>query len=191
MKASKYSLHDQDGNRKFLYKTEIDLLIEVAEAGRKFKLRNSSLVLTAFRHAFRVSELCNLQWRDISFSEKKMFVRRSKDGVSNYQAIEGEECDRLRQLKDIARSEYVFSSERGGKLARGAVSKLLERLGAAAKLDLQVHPHMLRHACGYYMASQGLPLYVIQNQLGHKCPSNTLIYVNAAGLPPATIDWNL
>ena len=144
-----------------------------------------------FRHAFRVSELCDLQWKHISFNEKKMFVKRSKNGISKHQAIEGEEYTRLKDLKAASSSEYVFSSERGGKLDRGAISKLLERLGKIAGIEMKVHPHMLRHGCGYFMAVQGLPLYTIQSHLGHRDASNTLIYVNTVGLPPATIDWNL
>jgi hypothetical protein len=50
---------------------------------------------------------------------------------------------------------YVFVTERKGPLTDSSVRKLVARVGQVAKLGFPVHPHMLRHACGYKLANEG------------------------------------
>jgi type 1 fimbriae regulatory protein FimE len=59
---------------------------------------------------------------------------------------------------------YVFVSERGG------------RLGKAAKMAFAVHPHMLRHACGFKLANDGHDTRALQHYLGHKNIQHTVRY---------------
>jgi site-specific recombinase XerD len=42
-------------------------------------------------------------------------------------------------------------------------------------LRFKVHPHMLRHACGFFLAEQGTDTRLIQDYLGHKDIKNTVI----------------
>jgi integrase len=51
---------------------------------------------------------------------------------------------------------FIFVTERGGPLTRSTVNKLVERAGRNAEIEFPVHPHMLRHACGYYLANKGV-----------------------------------
>jgi hypothetical protein len=53
-------------------------------------------------------------------------------------------------------------------MAREAFQRLVERAGRAAGLDSAVHPHMLRHACGYRLANEGKDAFAIQGWLGHQ-----------------------
>ena len=58
--------------------------------------------------------------------------------------------------------------------------KLIGRLGAAAKMPFPIHPHMLRHACGYKLANQGVDTRSLQHYLGHKNIQHTVRYTELA-----------
>jgi site-specific recombinase XerD len=54
------------------------------------------------------------------------------------------------------------------------------RTGKVAGLLFVPHPHQLRHACGYYLASQGHDTRAIQDYLGHKNIQHTVRYTAMA-----------
>src|SRR5437588_9061660 len=64
----------------------------------------------------------------------------------------------------------------GGPVTRAWFLKLLNRLGIVAKLPFQVHPHMLRHACGFKLANDGVDTRALQHYLGHKNIQHTVRY---------------
>jgi integrase len=120
------------------------------------------MILIAFRHGLRVSELCGLQWSSIEFKTGTMHVRRAKGGQEATHPLLGDELRTLRELKRNAASPFVFASERGGPFTTSGFAKLLERAGNEAKVAFKVHPHMLRHACGYALANKGLDTRTLQ-----------------------------
>jgi type 1 fimbriae regulatory protein FimB len=61
-------------------------------------------------------------------------------------------------------------------VARSTVNLLLRKYSAAASLPLLVHPHMLRHACGFALADQGADTRLIQDYLGHRNIQHTVKY---------------
>jgi site-specific recombinase XerD len=81
----------------------------------------------------------------------------------------------LRELKRFATSAFVFTSERGAPFATAGFAKMVARVGEAAKLK-SVHPHMLRHACGYALANRGHDTRALQAYLGHKNIQHTVRY---------------
>jgi site-specific recombinase XerD len=70
----------------------------------------------------------------------------------------------------------VFTSERGSPFTAGGFAKMVERLGVVAKLGIKVHPHMLRHACGFALANAGHDTRSLQAYLGHKNIQHTVRY---------------
>ena len=69
----------------------------------------------------------------------------------------------LRRLKrDYPNGPFMFVTQRGGPLTRSTVNKLVTRAGNEAELPFPAHPHMLRQACGYYMANKGIDTLTIQ-----------------------------
>jgi type 1 fimbriae regulatory protein FimB/type 1 fimbriae regulatory protein FimE len=70
----------------------------------------------------------------------------------------------------------VFTSERGAPFTRAGFSRLVERAGEAAELGFKVHPHMLRHACGFALANKGHDTRALQAYLGHKNIQHTVRY---------------
>ena len=75
----------------------------------------------------------------------------------------------LRKLRrDYPTDTYVFVSERGGPISPIGFYRLVQRLGEAAKMPFPIHPHMLRHACGFKLANDGHDTRALQHYLGHK-----------------------
>ena len=77
---------------------------------------------------------------------------------------------------------WLFPGTKGQRLSRQCVYRLLRRYGEKAGLLVRVHPHMLRHACGYELAEQGMDTRLIQDYLGHRNIRHTVHYTagNAA-----------
>lgn len=163
-------------SREYLTIDEVNQLIEVAECGRKFRLRNSLIVLMLFRHGLRISELCDLKWDAILWKEKKININRSKNGLNGVHPLRHDEYEKLLDLRHdstIKTSNYIFTGERGEQLKEQAITRLVKRLGEKSILGFPVHPHQLRHACGYHLANQGMTTRDIQMYLGHKNIQNT------------------
>jgi hypothetical protein len=100
--------------------------------------------------------VCDLQWHEIELSEARLHVRRIKNGTPSVHPIRGDEMRALRKLRrENAAEAYVFVSERGGPSSPIGFHRLIQRLGEAAKMPFPIHPHMLRHACGYKLANDG------------------------------------
>jgi type 1 fimbriae regulatory protein FimB/type 1 fimbriae regulatory protein FimE len=164
--------------REYLTPKEIERLIAAAKRrGRRHGLRDATMILVAYRHGLRVSELCGLTWDQIDFAHGLLHVRRLKNGMPSVQEIGGEE---LRALRGLKRGEdggrFVFMSERGAPMTAAGFRKLLARLAASAKFAFAVHPHMLRHATGYKLANDGRDTRALQHYLGHKNIMHTVRY---------------
>jgi integrase len=134
----------------------------------------------AFRHGLRASELCELQWSDVEFESGNLHLRRAKGGTNNTHPLLGDELRALRVLKREAKSPFVFVSERGAPFSTSGWGKLIERVGVAAKMPFPVHPHMLRHACGFVLANKGTDTRTLQAYLGHRSIQSTVRYTELA-----------
>jgi site-specific recombinase XerD len=102
----------------------------------------------------------------------------SKASIANMLASEGDEIRALRRLQRETphKSPYVFVSERGSPMTRLGFHHLVQRLGKAAGMTFNAHPHMLRHACGFKLANDGHDTRSLQHYMGHASISNTVIY---------------
>jgi type 1 fimbriae regulatory protein FimB len=172
------------GGKDFLTESEMKLFLDAARHGRH-GVRDHAMMLMAFRHGLRVSELIDLRLKDIDLESARLYVRRRKGSLSTHQPIEGDELRalrawlRLRELRADARSPYLFLSERG-PMTRQAFNYLVARTAARAKLRFHVHPHMLRHSTGYYLANRNHDTRLIQDYLGHKNIAHTVRYTRTA-----------
>jgi integrase len=163
--------------REYLTDAEVERLTEAAKANR-YGHRDATMVLLAYRHGLRASELVDLRWDQIDFDNATLAVRRAKKGTPSTHPIRG---DALRALRRLAReqdpkSPFVFTSERGAPFATAGFARMVERAGAAAGFEFKAHPHMLRHACGFALANQGHDTRSLQAYLGHKNIQHTVRY---------------
>jgi hypothetical protein len=135
------------------------------------------LILIAYRHALRVSELCSLRWDAVDLQQGLLSVRRVKNGTPSTHPIRGVELRALRRLqREYPDCPYVFNGERKGPLTTSSARKIVARAGVEAGLEFPVHPHMLRHAAGFYLANSGIDTRAIQHYLGHRNITHTVRY---------------
>ena len=162
--------------REHLTADEVERLIEAAMANRQGH-RDALMMLLAFRHGLRASEVCDLRWEQIDFATATLHVRRIKHGTPATHPLTGRELRALRHhQREAVKSAFVFVSERGAPLSATGFSRMVERAGLAAKLGIKVHAHMLRHACGYALANAGHDTRSLQAYLGHRNIQNTTRY---------------
>jgi type 1 fimbriae regulatory protein FimB/type 1 fimbriae regulatory protein FimE len=125
----------------------------------------------------RVTELVSLHWDQIDLQLGLIHINRLKNGDPSVHPLGEAEVQALSRLqREYPMLRYVFCSERKGALSPDAVRKILARAGKAAQLPFTVHPHMLRHACGYKLAQDGQDTRAIQHYLGHKNIQHTVRY---------------
>lgn len=166
-------------SREFLTRDEVLAVADAAKRNGRNGGRDRLVVLTLYRHGFRVAELVRLTWDDVSFGRScTMNVRRVKNGVPSTHPLSGDEVRELRQLRrdQDPPSRFVFSSERGGPMSERTVHRIVADAGEAASITFPVHPHMLRHAKGYQLANRGVDTRAIQAFLGHRRIESTTIY---------------
>ncbi|MEQ1695747.1 MAG: tyrosine-type recombinase/integrase [Hyphomicrobiaceae bacterium] len=166
--------------KDFLSEGEVEELRKAARSGRHGE-RDDVLILLMYRHGFRVSEAIRLRQDELNLKEARIEVRRLKRGLDVQHPVAGDE---LRAIKSYLRSRadrlpWLFLSERGSPLTRQAVNYILRVAGEQAGLG-RVHPHMLRHGCGYYLANGGYDTRLIQDYLGHRDPRHTARYTRTA-----------
>ena len=165
-------------SREHLTEREVELLMETAKGRGRYGHRDATLILLAYRHGLRVSELVALRWDQVDLTGGMLHVNRVKRGTASVHPLRGPELRALRKLEreGPTHGAYVFASERGGPLSAAGFRKLLARTGEEAGLGFPVHPHMLRHGCGYKLANDGHDTRAIQHYLGHKNIQHTVRY---------------
>ena len=164
-------------SREYLTIAEVTALAEAAKRNRQGQ-RDSTMILIAFRHGLRATELVGLKWDQVSFNDATLHVRRAKQGQASVHPLSGVELRALRALKRSSpASPFLFVSERAAPLSTAGFARMQERCADAAGLaGLRVHPHMLRHACGFALANAGHDTRAIQSYLGHRNIQHTVRY---------------
>jgi site-specific recombinase XerD len=162
--------------REHLTPNEVEQLIEAVKDNRN-RHRDATIILIAYRHGLRASELSDLRWDQIDFSTAVIHIRRVKRGTPATHPLTGMELRALRKLqRESEKSPFVFVSERGTPFTTAGFARLLERAAEKAGLEIKVHPHMLRHACGFKLANDGTDTRSLQAYLGHQNIQHTVRY---------------
>ena len=174
-----------DGHERkkdFLSPEEVDSLIDATKRGRHGR-RDALLCLLMYRHGLRVSEALRLKLADVDLRRSRLWVKRLKGGLSTEHPIAGDELRTIKSyLKErSSRLPWLFLSERDAPLTRQGVHYLFQTAGKRARIN-GMHPHMLRHSCGFYLANAGYDLRLIQDYLGHRDPKHTARYTRVAAV---------
>jgi type 1 fimbriae regulatory protein FimB len=173
--------HAEVRSREHLTPPEVDKLRKAARSIGRHGDRNATMILLAYRHGLRVSELITLRWDQLDLDQGLFHVRRVKNGLPSTHPLTGSEIRALRKLKRLAGdSVYVFLSERKGPLTDSSVRKMIAQAGEIAELGFPVHPHQVRHGCGYKLANDKQDTRAIQLFLGHRNIQHTVKYTELA-----------
>lgn len=162
---------------KFLTLEEVERLFKAARKYSRYPDRDVAILRLMFGHGLRVSELCNLERKSIIGDCEEICIHRLKADAADVQALSPLEAKALRKYlrPRVDTRRFLFITERGSQFSRQGVHRMVKAIGKKAGLG-SVHPHRLRHACGYHLVNQGEPMRFIQSYMGHKTEAMTLLY---------------
>ncbi len=167
---------------------EIRQLLAAASNRSSSGIRLRAMIGIMYGAGLRLAETLDLFPRDIDTQASTVRVREGKGRKSRTVGFDRGEAgahvdrwlDRRKTLGLTARHP-VFAQYEAGRAGRPIdpryVRAALVRLGDRASLTKRIHPHGLRHSLAFAMAQQGIPMHVIQAQLGHASLAITDRYV--------------
>jgi len=167
--------------RKYLTHLEIEKLVAATAVGKN-AVRDKCMLLMCFIHGLRVSELTKLRVNDIELATNIIHISRLKNGFSVHHPLQIREVKAIKDWLKVRSqyldpdTEWLFLSRHGGQISRQQIYRLIRNYGKQAGINVNVHPHMLRHACGFALADKGCDTRLIQDYLGHRNIQNTVIY---------------
>lgn len=167
--------------REYLTPREVEHLADLARKKGRQGHRDATMILVAYRHGLRVSELCALRWDQADLTQGLLHVRRRKNGHASVQPLQGVTIRALRKLQRLqadknTSSPYMFTTSAGAPITEAGFRKMFSRRGQQSEITFPVHPHMLRHATGFKLANDGQDTRAIQLYLGHKNIRHTTVY---------------
>jgi type 1 fimbriae regulatory protein FimB/type 1 fimbriae regulatory protein FimE len=167
--------------RGYLTEAEIERLMVTARKEGRYGQRDATAILLCYRLGLRVSELCALTWRHVNLDASMIYIVRRKGGKQSELPLTGTMLRALRQLRrEWPDGTHLFQTERGGPMSPAGFAKMLTRVGPKAGIEA-VHPHMLRHSCGYKLANDNVATRTIQGYLGHRSIQSTQRYTELSG----------
>ncbi len=179
----------QKNHRQFsLIHLEPNEVLAVLKAARTKGTREWAMIVVAYKHGMRASEVCNLRLDDIDMKNGSIVVERLKGSLRTTQAVtehRGEPLlNELKALREWLRqrpddgSDYLFISQKGGRLDRSQFFRLFRDIACQAGLPPEKqHPHALKHSIASHLVSANVNLALVKQQLGHKSINSTLRYV--------------
>ena len=175
---------------QFLEPAEVLSVLRTAKAKG---LREWAMIVVAYKHGMRASEVCNLRVDDLDLKNGSIVVERLKGSLRTTQAVtehRGEPLlnehralrEWLRQRRDDG-SDYLFTSQKGGRLDRSQFFRLFRAIACEAGLSAEKqHPHTLKHSLASHLVAANVNLALVKQQLGHKAIGSTMRYVNITDL---------
>ncbi len=140
------------------------------------------LVSLAYGGGLRVSEVVNLKVCDIDFDRLVVFIRNGKGGRDRMtvfpERLKGELGEFLEGAKG---DDYVFNSNRGGKLTVRSAQKIFKNALGRAGVRKNASFHSLRHSFATHLLENGIDIRYVQELLGHKSITTTQIYTRVTG----------
>src|SRR5262249_55423456 len=112
---------------RYLTEREVERLMDCARKHGRYGHRDATMILVAYRHGLRASEVCDLQWQQIELSEGRLHVHRVKNGIPSVHPIRGDEMRALRKLRrgsTLRTPTYSFPSAVGPSVSTGLSSAL-------------------------------------------------------------------
>ena len=184
--------NDELRGKRYLSSNEVEQICKLIRKQSRYPNRDELMVLTAFHHGLRVSELVNIKWQHIDMKAGQLAVKRLKNGIDTLHPISSKrELMLLRRLykdQDKPTAGFVFKNERGGAVSSNGFQKTFGKFSNLA-LDTKWNVHALRHGCGTSLIERGNDLRTVQVYLGHKNIQNTTVYLHETSKQFEKIEW--
>jgi type 1 fimbriae regulatory protein FimB len=169
---------------KFLESNELIALLKAAKARSN---RDWAMLLLTYRHGMRASEICGLKLSDVDMKCHSVTFQRVKGSMKSMQPLERLAGQPLLDERTALRlwladrqddSDFLFTSQKGGKLSENGFWRLFKVVLADAGLEGR-SCHSLKHTRASLMIQGGANLADVRQMLGHKSLSSTLLYVHS------------
>ena len=164
----------------------VDEIIAVMRAAGDgpYGLRLRALIVILWRSGLRISEALALAETDLEPARGSLLVRRGKGGKRREVGMDDWAWAQLRSWLELRRDLpigpllcVISQPSPGRPWGSASVRQSLRRVATSAGVRRRFAPHQLRHAHAVEMAREGVPLNVIQRQLGHANLGITSIYL--------------
>jgi integrase/recombinase XerD len=144
--------------------------------------RNHAILILLYRAGLRVSELCDLTWRNLQERDEagqiSIFGKGEKTRHVLLDAATWQEITSLKSEKSSP-DDYVFQSRKGkGRLDESAIHRIVASAAKQAGINDKVSPHWMRHAHATHALERGAPITLVQDTLGHKSMETTAKYTH-------------
>lgn len=168
----------------FLYTNDLEQLLNTPNLDNVFGIRDCLILELLYSTGIRVSELVNIQLKDINLNGYQIKIR-GKGNKERY-VLYGQICSKKlndylnnsRNLLDIKKSDYLILNKNGNKLSTRFVEILLKKYQQIAGVKVNVTPHTLRHTFATHMLEGGADLKSVQELMGHESLSSTQVYTH-------------
>ena len=175
---------------KTIKDSEIMMLFDICDKNNKLGYRNYCILGCLYGCGLRVSELCNMQIKDIDFNERIIKIN-GKGNKDRFVIMYDELSESLKHYISTFRVEilynskdennrYVFLNKNGTQLTRVGVRKILDKLVMDCGETFKISPHMLRHSFATALLNNGADMRSVQELLGHESLSTTQIYTHVS-----------
>lgn len=160
-----------------LSKEEIIVLLRVTR-----NLKHRTILAIIYASGLRISELINLELRDIDIDRKQILIRNAKNRKDRYVILAESFLPLLQNYLTTYRPEVYFAEgvRSSTRYSTESIRKFLRASCYRAKIVKKVTPHTLRHSYATHLLENGVDLRYIQMLLGHARPETTMIYTHVA-----------
>jgi len=144
-------------------------------------VKHKLILALIYSSGLRVSEVTNIQVKDLDFRNKMLKIRQAK-GAKDRITIMSEKVARVleKYVKSKEENDYIFENNKGGKLSERAVQKIFANALKNSKIKKIVSCHSLRHSFATHLLEDGIDIRYIQELLGHARLETTQIYTKVA-----------
>ena len=162
---------------------EVRALLRACSSRAPTGVRNRALIAVLYRGGLRISEALALHAKDVDQAVGTVTVLHGKGDQRRTVGMDPAAFALLERWLDKRRAlglsarRPVFCTLRGEPIDSSYVRRLLPRLAVKAGVEKRVHPHGLRHAHAAELAAEGVPVNVVQQQLGHGSLATTDRYL--------------
>lgn len=168
-----------------------DETLAVLKAARERSTRDWAMILLAYRHGLRASEVCGLQLNDVDLKAGSISIRRLKGSLQTVQPLYPHRgkplLDETVALRAWFRerpndgSDYLFTSQKGGRIDRTQFFRLFQAVASAAGISSEKrHPHVLKHSLASHLVAGNVNLALVRQALGHRSITSTMQYVGTS-----------